>query len=414
MIELLSECVCCARLTVCASGVLCACAANLTRWHVTTQDRLLHHLHDLWGGDTPRVALDLGSHASHGAYVNMSDALLFLDRFHASGSLVVGVDIYEDFALDLARRFEQVQPYAAMQSVQKLSLSRAIDCCKDDAYRNFAGTAHMHATCCADHWCHYADLEKRRKADHLCRITRMRLGILPEESWLPPSSYPRQTTIRLGSNNSAENRQLPRYDVRTITLQTLWRTWLSSRRIDFFKVDIDTPWTNLGGLEKLLERKAIGVMTIEIDGSWGVEVRDWGLSALDQLAWVARSYGYATYLKVPCAARKGRGSLEAGSWRWDWKVRKYRVAESTHGGYASWLHPLASPDAPYAPSRYHAKRPHGVQDALLVDHHEPRLRALAERCASDCTPASVPPAVAAMGEYRLEVERTLAYGTARA
>jgi hypothetical protein len=65
------------------------------------------------GGDTPRACFDLGSHASHGAYVNVSDALLFLDRFHARGSLVVAVDAFEDFALDLARRMEHNEPCTA-------------------------------------------------------------------------------------------------------------------------------------------------------------------------------------------------------------------------------------------------------------------------------------------------------------
>lgn len=143
----------------------------------------------------------------------------------------------------------------------------------------------------------------------------------------------------------------------------------------------------LGGLETLLRRKSIGVMSIEIDGSWGGVLGAqgaWGVTALDQLTWLARSYGYASYLKVPCAAKRGRGSLESGSWRWDWSTRKYRVAESTHGKHAAWLHVLASPDATWAPSRYHAKRPNGVQDALIVDWDEERLRELVGRCRRDC------------------------------
>lgn len=355
---------------------------NLTRWHIATQDRLLFHMLALWGGERPRTGVDLGSHSSHGAYANVSDALLFLDRFHAPDTLIAAVDVYEDFALDLARRMRDVEPYASMKRVEKRSLALAIDCCVDDARKNFNGAAHTHATCCADYWCQYAkEYEARRHADHLCRMTRMRLGLIPAEPWLPPSSYPVET-LRALANGSLGGRQLPRYDVRTLTLHTLWRTVLRARRIDWLKVDIDTPWSGLGGLERLLQAKAIGVMTIEIDGSWGGVSS--GVSALDQLSWVARAHGYATLLKVPCKAKKGRGSLEAGSWKVDWKVRKWKVAESTHGQWACWLHPLAHPRTPWAPSRYHARRANGVQDALLLDADDASLRDLARRCASDC------------------------------
>ena len=112
---------------------------------------------------------------------------------------------------------------------------------------------------------------------------------------------------------------------------------------------------------------------------------DWGITTLDQLAGRA-ARGYITYLKT-LKARKGRGSLEAGSWRWDWSARKYRVAESTHGSFAAWLHPLAAPGAPFVPSQYHARRPNGVQDAVLVDADDESLRELEERCASDCAAA---------------------------
>ena len=56
--------------------------------------------------------------------INISDALLFLDYFgNHSGSIIVAVDIYEDFALDLERRMHDVQPYASMRSVQRMSSS---------------------------------------------------------------------------------------------------------------------------------------------------------------------------------------------------------------------------------------------------------------------------------------------------
>ena len=338
----------------------------------------------IWGGDEPRVIVDLGSHASHGAHLNMSDALLALDRFHAPGSLVIGVDVFEDFALDLRRRMLAVEPYASMRGVERRSLQYAVDCCEDGARKGFSSTVRTHVSCCADHWCEYGVHERTRKADHLCRITRMRLGLVPSEPWLPSSSYPLATTLKLGARNLTR-RELPPYDVTTIRLKTLWRTELHSRRIDYLKVDIDASWRHLGGLETLLRKKAIGVLTIEVDGSWGAVIDGWGVTVLDQLTWLARSFGYVSYLKVPCEAKKGRGSLESGVWKWDWGRRKYRVADGTGGKHAAWLHVLATPDAPWAPSRYHARRPHGVQDALLVDWSDERLKSsLAARCRADC------------------------------
>ena len=369
---------------------------NLMRWHVTTQDRLLHHLSGLWGLLKPRVMIDLGSHASHGPFVNVSDALLFLDVYgKVEGSAVLAVDAFEDFSLDLQHRFDAVAPYASMYGVSKKSLTFSIDRATDDKVVNFAGAARNHATCCADLWCHYEWLERTRKADHLCRLTRMRLGMLPPEDWLPPSSYSLQTMRRLANPNHT----LPWFPVRAITLETLWRRQLHGRRIDVLKVDIDTSWKNVGGLEKLLAQRMIGVMVIEVDGSWGGVSKVWNVSTLDQLAWTGRSLGYNTYLKVPCRARRECcGSLESGSWRWNFTSRKYQVAASTYGEYATWLFPLATVGQPFTPSRFTAHRQNGVQDAMLIDSAETEVvAALPSRMASDCVPGGgeAPPGGAA-------------------
>ena len=79
----------------------------LLRWHVASQDRLLFHLHAIWGGDGPRVGVDLGSHCSHGVDANISDAIMFLDLFRGKHSVVLAVDAFEDFALDLQVRATQ-------------------------------------------------------------------------------------------------------------------------------------------------------------------------------------------------------------------------------------------------------------------------------------------------------------------
>ena len=63
---------------------------------------------------------------------------------------------------------------------------------------------------------------------------------------------------------------MPRYNVRTSTLRTLWKRSLHERRVDWLKVDIDQPWSGLGvSLESLLAGKRVGVMSLEVDGSWG-------------------------------------------------------------------------------------------------------------------------------------------------
>ena len=393
---------------------------NFTRWHITSQDRLLFHLAKEWSTSQPRSMVDLGAHAAHGAYLNISDALLFLDLFgHLNGTVVVAVDGFEDFSLDLQRRFDVtthaiqpwtralpqpsltdptvelscrqlVEPYASMPAI-KQSLTRAIDCCRDDGQVPFAGVATMHAQCCADVWCHYGKLERERKADHLCRLTRMRLGLIPPEPWLPlyPSSYPLHVHQRLADPNTS-TKPRNRYMIPSVTLRTLWRRPpMSSRRIDFLKVDVDTTWRKLGGLEELLAQKKVGVAVLEVDGSWGGVSTRWNLSDLDLLVWKARSFGYNAFLKVPCKARHTPhagccGSLELGSWRWNWKERHYRVAESTHGAYATWLFPLATVGLPFVPSRYHARRHNGVQDALLIDSSDDSLKELPTRLQRDC------------------------------
>ena len=70
--------------------------------------------------------VDLGSHAGHGVGRNVSDALLWLDHFHDAGSTVLGVDAFEDYALDLQHRFDAVAPYKSMARVRKISLHAAI------------------------------------------------------------------------------------------------------------------------------------------------------------------------------------------------------------------------------------------------------------------------------------------------
>lgn len=343
----------------------------LRRWHVTTQDRLFAHLQGVWG-DGARTMLDLGCHAGHSADVNVSDSLLFLDRFHAPGTSVLAVDAYEDFALDLNRRFDTVAPYASMAGVRKRAKAVAISP-RGGRRVDLAAMARGHTTCCAGHWCNW--LGELRGSSHMCEITRMRLGITPAAPWLPPSSYTAETLLRLAAPKTAF--PLPRYLVPARRLDELWRSELGGGRIDFVKVDIDTSWKRMGGVATLLAARAAAVLLIEIDSSWGGLDAQWNLTELDQLAWLARHHGYTAYLKVPCVAREGRGSLESGRRRKQW------VSERKH---AAWLHTIASPAAPFAATRFHCTghRARPVQDVLLVDGSEAALASLPERAAADC------------------------------
>ena len=84
----------------------------------------------------PAMMFDIGSQAGHGPFRNTSDALLWLQHFHAAGSVVVGVDAFLDYALDLQHRFDHVEPYASMRGVTRQSLHAAIGTpwgCKDNA-----------------------------------------------------------------------------------------------------------------------------------------------------------------------------------------------------------------------------------------------------------------------------------------
>lgn len=103
----------------------CTAGSVLRRWHATTQELLFAHLRALWPDDRPRVLIDLGSQAGSGLFRNESDALIWLNYFNATGSLVVGVDAFEDYALDLQHRFEKL-PYSDLRGVTKTSVHAAV------------------------------------------------------------------------------------------------------------------------------------------------------------------------------------------------------------------------------------------------------------------------------------------------
>ena len=105
-----------------------------------------------------------------------------------------------------------------------------------------------------------------------------------------------------------------------------------------------------------------------MDWAWAHPSEDAGVSGVDQFVWFARTYGYDTFLKVPCRARHvGVASIEFGQY-----------------SHATWLAPLSSGQTSYLPSRFTAQK-YLIQDLLLVDRQHAGLAArLAALAARDC------------------------------
>jgi hypothetical protein len=313
----------------------------LDRWHIETQSWLFHHLRQIWDDDRPRVMVDLGCHAGHTWDKNTSDALLWLRAFHHPGSVVLGVDIVDDYVLDLQHRFDDVPPYSAMANVTKATKTLAIG--KRDGLQHRVDKSAGDA--CAGTW--YKDwdeFERQRTLDHYCRITRQRLrrgtpqmnAVRDALLRLPPPNHP------LDANGS--------YYLRTMRLDSLWMSPPINRKtIDFLKVDIDLSWKDLG-IEQLLRERGARVIVLEIDAAWQYH-REWGVSDMDQLCFLAESHGYTPLLKVPCRARRRFGKLD--------------VIERSEG---TWYHPLTDPiTGRYVPRLYHTSHSWGIQDMMLVD-----------------------------------------------
>jgi hypothetical protein len=254
---------------------------------------------------------------------------------------VLGVDIVDDYVLDLQHRFDDVPPYSAMANVTKATKTLAIG--KRDGLQHRVDKSAGDA--CAGTW--YKDwdeFERQRTLDHYCRITRQRLrrgtpqmnAVRDALLRLPPPNHP------LDANGS--------YYLRTMRLDSLWMSPPINRKtIDFLKVDIDLSWKDLG-IEQLLRERGARVIVLEIDAAWQYH-REWGVSDMDQLCFLAESHGYTPLLKVPCRARRRFGKLD--------------VIERSEG---TWYHPLTDPiTGRYVPRLYHTSHSWGIQDMMLVD-----------------------------------------------
>ena len=340
-----------------------------TQWHVVTQDRMFAHLSAVWRTDVPRVMIDAGCHAGHGPHKNVSDALLWLDRFHHQGSEVLALDAFEDFALDLQYRFDHHPVYASYTGVRKRAIAVALAPRAGTA--NMRGMARMHITCCADRWCNHRAFE-RRGSDHLCKLTRMRLGILPSDGRDRQTRYPPNTTSALLNDVRAA-----RYDVPARRLDELWASLLRRRHIDLLKIDVDASWRTFG-FEEILARRAVSVVVFEVDGAWRRPVANRRPGDLDMLLGLAHRHGYGGFVKVPCRARsRAAGSMETGGY-----ARATRLLR------------LTNVSAPFVPTGFYAPTGRLIQDFVLMLEAPPRgggdgeAAALARRMEDDCRPAA--------------------------
>ena len=345
-----------------AIGALDHRAPRFHRWHVETQESLFAQLRRIWTDDAPRVMVDLGCHAGHTRHKNVSDALLWLHYFNHSGGAVLGVDAWEDFALDLQHRLDRVARYAPL-AVEKHTLTRAIWSADGKTF-NMRAIARQWVSCCTGKSCGWTGREAEGADDHMCRITRQRLGVrnVTARLPLPPSSSSQKMFDELRESGwTAEP-----YNVRTARLDTLWKgPPLHGRRIDFLKVDVDETWLAMG-VEGLFAARGFAVMTIEVDASWG-DVGAWNVTQTDQLVWLAMRHNYDVYLKVPCRLGK-KDSLG-------------RPQEPS-----TWLYPLGRGGGAFVPSRYTALlRPTVyIQDLLIADARMPELKRLPALASEDC------------------------------
>ena len=361
-------------------------ASLLSRWHVTTQELLIRHLREIWSDATPRVMVDLGAHAGHGLHLNVSDALIWLDYFHEAGSDVLALDAFEDFALDLQHRFDDLPRYRDMAGVRKRSVHGAVawrkrlrrcgnfgalpaDVVPSCQTMPWLGKAVATAWQCTRTGSRRPDDFKALDAvgfpDHYCRITRQRAGMSTSKLPLPHAmlGYP----TRNGTT----------YAVPVTRLAWLREHMLSRRRIDF---DVDRSWALMRAeLLPLVEARGFKVMVLEMDDRPGA-------SSIDDALTLFHSHGFGVLLKVPCFMRR-------------WQRRR-----GGHGRPPTSRVPWWSQRAAYYPltrRQEHVRFPNGwaahrrlpcnmgggqcnVQDLLVVDLEHTELAGLVDLGNRDC------------------------------
>ena len=362
------------------------------RWHIATQELLIRHLRRLWPGDEPRTMVDIGSQAGHGPFRNTSDALLWLQHFHAAGSVVVGVDAFLDYALDLQHRFDHVEPYASMRGVTRQSLHAAIGTpwgCKSNAstsgdlFSSGEGclfnldlvAAFTNLYCSRTDWKDFFFTIERAGgiSDHSCRITRQRAGISPSTLPTPPSPY----TFNTNEEGATSDGELPpgprRYRVPSRTLVDLWRSEpLHWRHIDFLKIDVDIGWHRLGEyLAPLVSARAFSVLVMEVDNK---DTPMW--RTIEQFNCLLHAHGYLVYFKMPCS----------GEPAWSQRHKYVPLSGENHTLFPpKWGSCNTGPGCVQRLSCEEGNSVCTIQDLMAIDASKPELRKLVELGEAECT-----------------------------
>ncbi len=341
----------------------CTVGSVLRRWHVTTQELLFVHLRTLWADDRPRVFIDLGSQAGHGIYRNTSDALIWLQYFNHSGSLVIGVDAFEDYALDLQHRFEAIWPFSAMNEVYKRSIHAAVGTRKHPL--NIGGhAAYTNYLCSRTAWLDdFARFDRHGVTDHACRISRQRAGVSNSSLPLPTGNYSFST--------DPDQEYLPP----SKRIDEIWREDAGGRHVDFLKMDVDSALSELEPeLLPLLRARAFSVLVMEIDKCIGE--RAW--RAVERLNCLFWRHGYALFLKVPCAGAPRRDGIPLWSQRASYMPISGRYHARLPTGWGQ------NPRAPCSMGGRTRWTDCGTQDVLALDLHQPELAKLVTLGNSDC------------------------------
>jgi hypothetical protein len=141
-----------------------------------------------------------------------------------------------------------VDPFASLTGVEKRALAARVgtdDQRRVDAYHY--GVVPM--KCCIGLECGWEGREAAGAVDHMCRITRQRLGLLPvtPQLPLPPASYDHRVLqqFREAIESAPEPlrvSRLPRpslpFGIRSVRADSLWRHELDGRHIDMLKVGL--------------------------------------------------------------------------------------------------------------------------------------------------------------------------------
>ena len=283
-----------------AIGALDHRAPRFHRWHVETQESLFAQLRRIWTDDAPRVMVDLGCHAGHTRYKNVSDALLWLHYFNHSGGAVLGVDAWEDprsicSTGSTASRGTRRWPSRSTRSRARNLVGRRQDL--QHARDRAAVGLVLHRQ--------VVRLDGGREAEApttTCAASRASgFGVrnVSARLSLPPSSSSQKMFDELRDGGwTAEPYNAPAC-ASTPSGRARRSTGGGST---FEKVDVDETWLAMG-VEGLFAARGFAVMTIEVDASWG-DVGVWNVTQTDQLVWLAMRHDYDVYLKVPCRLGK--------------------------------------------------------------------------------------------------------------